>query len=175
MEGEEIVTSSGLDYVILRPSMMYGPTDNKNIGYLINFSRKSPFFPIPGKGNWPRQPLYVDDVCKVVLNLIGAQDFGHLVIPINGKETIEFSQMVKIVQRNTGRFRFRVHLPVPLFKICMVAFQKVTGEQRFTVDQVDSLTSNDVFEEYPWWDLFGVPVTPFEAGVRQMVEGGKPS
>jgi nucleoside-diphosphate-sugar epimerase len=34
LEGEEIIKKSGLQYCIIQPSIMYGPTDNKNIGYL---------------------------------------------------------------------------------------------------------------------------------------------
>ena len=50
-EGEELVKRSGLEYCILRPSIIYGPTDDKNIGFLIDFAKKIPFFPIPGHGN----------------------------------------------------------------------------------------------------------------------------
>nr|WP_054858940.1 NAD-dependent epimerase/dehydratase family protein [Methanobacterium formicicum] len=44
-EGENLVKDSGLEYCIIRPSLMYGPTDDKNIGYLIKFAKKIPIFP----------------------------------------------------------------------------------------------------------------------------------
>ncbi len=47
---------------------MYGPTDDKNIGYSIKFAEKFPFFPIPGHGKWPRQPIYIDDMCYLVIS-----------------------------------------------------------------------------------------------------------
>jgi nucleoside-diphosphate-sugar epimerase len=45
VEGEELVKDSSIEYCILMPSLMYGPTDDKNIDYLINFARKFPFLP----------------------------------------------------------------------------------------------------------------------------------
>lgn len=36
---EDLVTKSGIRYFTIRPSLMYGPTDTKNIGYLINFAK----------------------------------------------------------------------------------------------------------------------------------------
>ncbi len=168
-EGEEIVASSELDYLILRPSLMYGPTDDKNIGYLIDFSRKSPAFPIPGNGKWPRQPIFVDDVCHVVINSLSNLPFGRRIVPMNGKESIFFDEMVKIVQSKVRVFHFRVYLPVPLFKFAMASFQKFTGQARFTTDQVDSLIAKDMFEEYAWWDEFNVEATSFEKGVEKMV------
>lgn len=70
LEGEELVKKSGLEYCILQPSLMYGPTDDKNIGFLIDFARKLPCFPIPGHGKWPRQPIYVDDICYLLISIM---------------------------------------------------------------------------------------------------------
>jgi len=54
----------------------------------------------------------------------------------------------------------------------MVIGNAVMKKAPFTPDQLDSLTSGDVFPDYPWWDEFGVPVTPFEEGVRRMLVAG---
>lgn len=168
-EGEELVKKSGLKYCIIQPSIMYGPTDNKNIGYLINFAKKLPFFPIPGNGKWPRQPIYIDDICNLVIALM--KNFPeNKIYSINGKKSIYFRDMIKIVLNQIGGFRFRLFIPVCLFKILMMSYQKLTGKVQFTSDQVDSLTSGEVFPNYPWWDEFDIEITPFEEGVRKMLE-----
>jgi nucleoside-diphosphate-sugar epimerase len=167
-EGENLVKTSGLDYCILQPSIMYGPTDETNIGYLINFAKKIPVFPIPGHGKWPRQPLYIDDVCRLILKII--KDFPHNeTLSINGKEVIYFKDMVKIVLKELGGFKFRVFLPVNVFVALMMIYQKMKGVTEFTNDQVRALTTIETFPEYPWWDTFGIPVTSFEYGVRTML------
>ncbi|RLI02225.1 hypothetical protein DRO38_04170 [Candidatus Bathyarchaeota archaeon] len=77
--------------------------------------------------------------------------------------------MIKIVLKELGGFRFRVFLPIPIFKFLMMSYQRVNGEIQFTPDQVDSLTAKEVFPNYPWWDEFGINITSFEEGVKKMV------
>ena len=169
LEGEELVKKSGLEYCILQPSIMYGPTDDKNIGFLIGFARKLPCFPIPGHGKWPRQPIYIDDVCYLVISIM--ENFPHnKVYSINGKDVIYFRDMIKIVLNQLDGFKFRVFLPVSLFKFLMMSYQRLTGNIQFTQDQVDSLTAGEIFPDYPWWGEFNIQVTPFEEGVKRMVD-----
>ena len=169
LRAEELVKQSGLTYCIIQPSMMYGPTDDKNIGYLINFAKKMPIFPIPGHGRWPRQPLFIDDICRLILHFL--DEFPeNKVYSINGKDTIFFKDMIDTVFRELGGFKMRLSLPIPLFKFLMITYQKLSGNQQFTPDQVDSLASCDVFPEYPWWDEFHIPVTSFNEGIRMMLQ-----
>jgi nucleoside-diphosphate-sugar epimerase len=169
LEGEELVKNSGLEYCILQPSIMYGPTDDKNIGFLINFAKKIPMFPIPGHGKWPRQPIYIDDMCYLIVSIMN--NFPHnKVYSINGKDVIFYRDMIKIVLTEIGGFKFRLFLPISVFKFLMVSYQKLAGNVQFTSDQVDSLTSEEIFPNYPWWDEFNIKVTSFEEGVRRMME-----
>jgi len=168
LEGEELVKESGLEYCILQPSIMYGPTDTKNIGFLVDFARKVPCFPIPGHGKWPRQPIYIDDVCGLVITMM-KQFPQNKVFSINGKDVIYFKDMIKIVLKQLSGFKFRIFLPVWLFKFLMISYQKLSGKEQFTADQVESLTAGEVFPEYAWWDEFGIEVTSFEEGVEKMV------
>lgn len=168
-EGEVLVKDSGLEYCIIRPSLMYGPTDDKNIGYLINFAKKFPFFPIPGNGKWPRQPIYIDDMCLLVISLI--KDFPvNQIYSINGKEAIFFKDMIKIVLDEVDGFHFRLFLPVSVFKSAMMFYQKLIGNEEFTIDQVDSLTAEEIFPDYAWWDEFNIRPTTFQEGVKKMIE-----
>jgi nucleoside-diphosphate-sugar epimerase len=167
-ESENLVVSSGLDYCIFQPSIMYGPTDETNIGYLINFAQKIPVFPIPGHGKWPRQPLYIDDICNLILKVINNFP-NNEILSINGKEIIYFKDMVKTVLNELGGFKFRVFLPIPLFVFLMMIYQKMKGITEFTPDQVRALTTIETFPEYPWWDSYNIPVTSFQDGVLKMI------
>ena len=172
-EGEHLIKSSGLDYCILQPSIMYGPTDETNIGFLIKFAKKVPVFPIPGHGKWPRQPLYIDDVCHLILKLI--ENFPHNeIISVNGKEIIYYKDMVRTVLTELGGFKFRVFLPIPLFIFLMNTYQKIKGVTEFTPDQVRALTTVETFPEYPWWATYHIPATSFQQGVRTMLTFREP-
>ena len=167
-EGEDLVVNSGIEYCVIQPSIMYGPTDETNIGYLIDFARKIPIFPIPGHGKWPRQPIYIDDISNLLLQL--TRNFPkNRIISINGKEVILFKDMVKTVLKEIGGIKIRVFLPLKLFIFLMMAYQKIRGSNDFTPDQVRALTTIETFKEEPWWDEFNVPFTSFNDGVKAMV------
>lgn len=167
-QSEDIVRKSKIRFIALQPSLMYGPLDDKNIGWLINFASKWPVFPIPGSGKYPRQPIYIDDMCHLTINLMEKFPAGKI-LSINGKDTLEFGYMIKSVLNQMRGIHVPIHIPIPIFKFAMVMYQKIFGE-KFTTDQVDSLTSGDVFPDYPWWDEFNVKTTTYEEGTKIMLK-----
>jgi len=166
--GDDLIKASGLDYVILQPSLMYGPLDDKNVGWLIKFARRCPIFPIPGNGRYPRQPIYIDDICRLVIKLIHNFPAGQ-VYSINGQKIVYFNEIVSTVLKNLGGCRVAVHLPLPIFLFLLKIYDALF-KSPFTPDQIKSLTSGDVFPEYPWWDEFDIKTTPFAEGVKIMLK-----
>ena len=91
---EEAVANSGLAYTIIRPTLVYGAED-----VLINniawFLRKSPVFPIPGRGEYLVQPVHVEDVAEAAA--AGAELPGNDVQDCAGPETYSYRQLVLLV------------------------------------------------------------------------------
>ncbi|MDD4606724.1 MAG: NAD(P)-dependent oxidoreductase [Patescibacteria group bacterium] len=168
-QGEEIVKNSGLKYVVIQPSLMYGLLDNKNVGWLIDFARKTPIFPIPGKGKFPRQPIYVDDMCCLISKFIYDFPDENRVYSINGYKILEFNQIIKPVLKMMKGRHTTIHIPVPIF-LFLVKIYGLILKSPFTPDQIKSLVNGDVFPEYPWWNDFKIQMTPYEEGVRRMLE-----
>jgi|GEM_PF-69993 len=212
--GDELVKNSRLSYVILQPSLMYGPLDDKNIGWLINFAKKCPIFPIPGNGQYPRQPIYIDDMSHLVIEFIknfpseneatrneiargssGARPQPSIevgqsyrapsldqsrglteirsakagrVYSINGQQIINFREIISTVLKNMGGLRLAIYLPLPIF-LFLLRIYDILFKSPFTPDQIKSLTSGDVFPEYPWWDEFKIEMTSFDQGVKNML------
>ena len=171
-EGEEKVTSQkNIKYSVLRPSMMYGLFDNKNVGWLIQFMKKTPVFPIPGSGDYPRQPVFVMDYARIIEYLIEKQP-ENKIYKINGDE-ISFINMVRAIRRSRKLKRPLVKLPLPVFISMMTSYNKIRGKVEFTADQVRSLTSGETFEEFPWWKEFKLKKTGFREGLMQMARSPK--
>ena len=57
---------------------MFGLFDRKHLGWLSKFMSKSPIFPIPGKGKYLRQPLYVKDFCKIIEECLNGRHLGKV-------------------------------------------------------------------------------------------------
>ena len=91
---ERLVVESGLRFVVLRPTLMFGWFDRKHLGWLARFMRKTPIFPIPGIGRFLRQPLYVGDVCEIVMACIEQRPTGKI-FNISGREQIDYIDLIR--------------------------------------------------------------------------------
>lgn len=167
-EQEEIVSKAKIDYAIIRPSMIYGPGDTKNIGWLISLIKKTPIVPLPGGGLFGRQPIYVDDICKIVLKLI-EKNYGKRIYEIHGYEYVTMKRMVLAITKVLARKKPIVNIPIWFLVGVMALGEKVLPNPKFTVDQIKSLTSGEKFSGDPWWKIFDIIPTSFEIGVKKMV------
>ena len=165
--GEIEVRRSGVSHTIFRPPLMYGCFDAKHLGWLTKFMEKSPVFPIPGMGTFVRQPLYVQDMCRIILSAIriGPKNRIHNVI---GHERIPYIAMMKILAKERGLHRVFIRFPPWLFGALLNTFNKLTGKAVFTTDQLSALIAGDEFPIEPWTKEFGVMYTPFHVAVREM-------
>jgi nucleoside-diphosphate-sugar epimerase len=63
---EQAITNSGLEYAIVRPTLVFGAED-----VLINniawFLRRFPVFPIAGSGDYLVQPVFVEDLAALAV------------------------------------------------------------------------------------------------------------
>lgn len=168
MEQEKIVKKSGFKYVILRPSMMYGPKDDKNIGWIIKVIKKYPVIPLPGGGNFGRQPVFIGDICKIVLRLV-EKNYPKPIYEIHGFEYVTMKQMVKEIRRALKQIKIMVYVPIATLLITFFVGERVMKDPKFTTDQIKSLVSGEKFKGDKWWKIFNVEPTPFRDGVAQML------
>jgi NADH dehydrogenase len=94
-KGEEIVRSSGLDYTILRPGVIYGEGDDM-LSHLSLMIRTAPIFPIVGKGSSPMRPVDVRDVASAVLAALQKPCSGET-YDIVGPDRLELRDVVRRV------------------------------------------------------------------------------
>ena len=66
---EMCVRKSGLDFVVIRPAMMYGLGDS-NLSKTVSIVKSFPIIPILGTGNSLMQPVYVKDAVDAILQCI---------------------------------------------------------------------------------------------------------
>ncbi len=166
-KGEQLVQHSGVPYTILRPPLMYGCFDAKHLGYLTRFLLKSPVFPLPGSGRYMRQPLYVMDLCRIILTLI-RRPAKNKMYTIIGKERINFVDLMKTIAQVHHVRRLFLPLPLPVFTFLLRLYAVITRKPPFTADQLRALTAGDDFPVTSWEKEFGVTYTPFRQALQDM-------
>ncbi|MDH5347119.1 MAG: NAD-dependent epimerase/dehydratase family protein, partial [Nitrospira sp.] len=60
----------GVEWVILRPTLIYGRGRDKNLTEIIRFVRRWGFFPLLGKAVGLRQPVHAEDVAAACVSAL---------------------------------------------------------------------------------------------------------
>jgi nucleoside-diphosphate-sugar epimerase len=158
-EQERILIQAGLPYIVLRPTLMFGWFDRKHVGWLARFMQKTPIFPIPGDGRFLRQPLYVGDLCEIVVACLLRRPTGSA-YNITGLEHIEYIDLMHVV-KDACKARSRiVRIPYGIFWALLSVYSFFDRDPPFTTEQLKALVTPDVFEVIDWPGIFGVTPTP---------------
>ena len=105
--------SHGVEWSILRPTLIYGLGRDKNIAEIARFIRRFGFFPLFGKANGLRQPLHAHDVAGACIAALGSPAAANRAYNLSGFDSIAYRDMVARIFSALGR-PVRL-LPVPLF------------------------------------------------------------
>jgi len=166
--GERIVAESKVPHTILRPPLMYGCFDVKHLGFLTRLLEVSPIFPVPGNGKYMRQPLFVEDICRIVIKLIELKP-KNKVFNVIGKERIDWIDLMKMISQEKKIKRVYLNIPIPFFLFLIRTYGLMTGSKPFVPDQLKALMAKDDFPVTDWDKEFKVNYTPFREGIRKML------
>ena len=148
-EAEREVINSGLNYTILRPTMLYGPGDNKNIGYIVDFAQKWHFIPVFGNGEYKLQPLFIDDLVKAIVLLINETKSFNKVYNLGGADILSFNQMINLIKQ-TLNIKMRI-IPLPLGIFLFFGKLGILPQrffQRFIDLPVDKISDNNFLKDF---------------------------
>lgn len=98
-KAEKLIINSGLNYTIFRPSYIVGK-DDLFTKYLKKQIKKGKI-DIPGSGTYSIQPIYINDVVKIILQSVLQTKFRNKIIDLVGPDCITFEQYVKLFSKGT--------------------------------------------------------------------------
>ena len=163
---EKLVVESGLSACVLRPTLMFGWFDRKHLGWLARFMQRAPVFPVPGDGRYRRQPLYVGDLCNIIISCIKRPLPGQF-FNISGQETIDYIDLIKSVKAATKSKTPVIRIPYQLFWLLLKTYAITDKNPPFTTSQLEALVIPEVFEVIDWPKIFGVSATPLAVALRE--------
>jgi nucleoside-diphosphate-sugar epimerase len=161
---EKLVLGSGINCVVLRPTLMFGWFDRKHLGWLKRFMEKVPIFPIPGNGKYMRQPLYAGDFSSIIVSCIEKQISGKI-FNISGLERIDYIDIIREIKKASNAKAIIIKIPYSLFYLMLKTWALFDKEPPFTADQLKALVAHDEFEEIDWPSIFEVRQTPFKEAI----------
>jgi NADH dehydrogenase len=118
---ETIVRHAGMQWTIVRPTLVYDEYKGGEFGMFLSFLRRFPVVPFIGPGTARKRPVYAPDLADGLARLCRHDDAAGRVFNFSGPEVVSIEDFARLCLILSGMPRTRiVHLPVWLC-LCMAA------------------------------------------------------
>src|SRR5579884_654176 len=161
---EAAIRGSGLEYVIFRPSWIYGRRD-RSLNRFVQLVRYLPLVPVIGNGQTRVQPALVDDVARVVALGVDEPRASGQAFELGGPERLSMDEILHTVQRLLGRHQPLVHLPVGLVKLPAWLLAQLPNPP-LSPAAIDFILMDETVDPGPAEALFGVRFRTLAEGLR---------
>ncbi len=138
--GEQAVRESSLNWVVLRPSLLFGEGDGFfNLVKATLRSWSPGIVAIPGKGDARFQPLSVEDLAIAVEKSLTDVDRAGSVYELGGPDWVTYGQIVDEVMKVTRMRRLKLPMPIPLISALTSVTDRILPVFPVSHDQISSL------------------------------------
>ena len=161
---ERAVRDSGIDYVILRPSWVFGPED-RSLNRFVSFIKYLPVVPVIGDGSNRVQIAWVGDVAEMAARAVFLAAATNRTFDVGGPQTLTMDEIVATVQRVLGTHRLVIHQPAGLMKLAARPLQ-ILPSPPLSPAAVDFVLMAVDVDPKPAAETFGVALTSLEDGLR---------
>jgi uncharacterized protein YbjT (DUF2867 family) len=134
---EDLVRSSGLPHVIVRPALIAG-SGNDVMKMLVNMLRMSPLVPVIGNGLYQMQPVAADDLADAIATAVENPAIAGT-FDITGPDTLTYHQILDELEEALGVHRRRVAVPVSVVRFAAHAGMVLPNLNPITPDQLQML------------------------------------
>ena len=115
---DDALSATDLDWVILRPSIVYAEGAYGGTALLRALAALPFAIPIPGDGNQPFQPIHIDDLAAVVLKILDVSSIRRVIIDPVGPQPMTLGEILADLRRWLGFARAPfIHIPLSLVRI----------------------------------------------------------
>ena len=136
---EALVRSSGLEWVIVRPTLLYGPGDIliNNLAWAL---RRLPIYGMPGGGRYTVQPVHVDDLARICVEATDG-DAGR-VLDAAGPEILHYREPVNLIREAVGSRSIVLPMPHEVVLAAARVLGLLVRDVVLTRDEIRELTAS---------------------------------
>ncbi|KKA06077.1 epimerase [Pseudomonas ogarae] len=144
-----------IEWVILRPTMIYGFGRDKNISQIARFIRRFGFFPLIGGGTGLRQPVHAGDVIQACLSAMSTPGLPSGGYNLSGGESLPYHTMVRRIFQAMGRPERTLPLPAQVLSRGVSIMRCLPRYRHLSSALVARMNEDLVFDHSPASDWLG--------------------
>jgi len=158
---EEYLRTGGMDYTIMRPSIIFGKDDSL-VNLLARMARYLPFVPVMGPGNGRLQPVWLEDVATCFVRALEKQEAVGKAYDLGGPKQYTFNELLDAVAGLVGKKSRRVHIPLSVARPAAAAMELLLPKPPITRDQITMLEQSNICDISSMTDELGVEPSALE-------------
>ncbi|MDO9093016.1 MAG: complex I NDUFA9 subunit family protein [Rubrivivax sp.] len=160
--GEAVLSTSGLDVTVLRPSVIFGAQD-RFLNLFARLQSVAPLMPLAGS-QAPFQPVWVDDVAAAVVQALDTPAAIGQTFECTGPGVYTLSELVRLAGRWAGHERMQIALPGWAGWLQAAAMELLPGEPLMSRDNLQSMqVPNVATPGMPGLAALGITAAALEA------------
>jgi uncharacterized protein YbjT (DUF2867 family) len=163
---ERAVRESGLEWVVVRPSWVYGPGD-KSLNRFAALARWLPVVPLTSMGNNRVQAVHLDDLAEVVARSVDRPEANGQTIGVGGPESLTMREIIRTMLAAMGKRRLILPTPVPLVKVGAAVLFRLPG-RILSPRAVDFANAEADVDITAMRELLGVEPRPLARGLDHL-------
>lgn len=152
----------GIDWIVLRPTLIYGGGRDRNIVEISRFINRFGFFPLFGKAQGLRQPIHGEDLAEACLKLLQKRNLTNGTYNLSGGEVLPYREMVeRVFYALQCEPRF-VYISLFIFQGCIAMLRLLPRYRHWSVAMAERMNSDMVFSYEEAARDFGFSPRKFE-------------
>jgi uncharacterized protein YbjT (DUF2867 family) len=164
---EKDLEASGLEYVIFRPSFIFG----REGGILPTFrklAKLTPVTPITGPGSQRIQPIWIDDVGAYFGAAVDKPEAANRLFELGGPDTVSWNEFWERLKKVLRVRRPSVHVPMGFMRLNALVTERLPGNIPLTRDLLKMLEAGDnVVSDAAAVQTFEIPLVPLDEQLRR--------
>lgn len=142
---EQRVRGSESAWTLLRPTLIYGDSGDRNLSRLIRFLARAPIVPLPGGGLALVQPVHVDDLGRAAVDALECERAQRREYNLPGAEASPLRALVEHLLRVLGRRPPLLPLPIGPAAFAARIWHALGLPPRVSEEQVRRLAEDKAF------------------------------
>lgn len=168
-QAEELVRHAGIPYLIFRPAYIFGAEDRNNTRMMIHTLKVSPVVPLLGGGTFKLQPVYVEDVVRLIIQGIHFSRM-NCAYTVAGNSQISLRAMLDTLAMHLKVKRLFLPVPLKPLQAVLRIYLKIFPATRLPAKQILELDKHEAFDISETRRDFNFNPASFEEGAARMFE-----
>lgn len=160
-----------LNCTVLRPTMIYGSSGDRNMYRLIGYLKERKVFPLFGNGQNLMQPVHARDLGNAYYDvLMNPEQTKNKAYNLSGKDPITYLNIIKAIRSYLGSNIIIIPLPISFSILAARVYNAMFKNAIITVEQVMRMQEDKAFSHEDAIRDFGYNPISFEIGIREEID-----